>query len=156
MTKLERSADIVATVWLVGIVVWALGAIIGAWLTVATAFVVWAILRGLPVWWPSVWTAGSILFGDRYSDTSTVRELLSEVGEDMKEELVPTVLAAAKKVHNWGSRAGAATVSILGLLAMWAARDTWQPFIFLLFALLVIGFAFWPAFRRRWDERNGA
>lgn len=154
--KNERAADIVASLWLVGAVVWVLGTVVEAWTVVAFVLGMWAMLRGLHVWAPVVTSAAGILFGDRYSATHTVRDLLNEVGDDMREELIPTVLDAAKRIHNWASRVSAALISIIGLLAMWAARDAWQPFVFVIFALAVIAAATWPAIKRRWEERHNA
>jgi hypothetical protein len=150
----ERAADVVASCWLVGAVVWVLGNVVGAWTVVAVVLAVWVIMRGLPVWAPSVLTAWSILFGERYSASETIEEILADVEDDVREELVPQILEAARRVHNWASRVSAALIALIGLLAMWAARDAWQPFVFVLFGSAVVISATWPAIKRRWDERD--
>jgi hypothetical protein len=79
---------------------------------------------------------------------------LADVEDDVREELVPQILEAARRVHNWASRVSAALIALIGLLAMWAARDAWQPFVFVLFGSAVVISATWPAIKRRWDERD--
>lgn len=152
---IQRFADALATSVLIATLVWALGVVIGVWWIVAGVLGLWAIVRGLPVWAPIVRAGAGILWGDRYSDADTIQEVFAMGGQDVSDEVVPLVLEAARRVHNWASRFSTALISVIGLLAMWAARPTWQPLVFLIFASLVCGAAAWPAIKRRWDERNG-
>ena len=151
---MTRVSDIIASCWIVGALLWALGAVIGAWWLAITVLAVWGALRGLPVWAPVVRSAGGVLFGDRYSDADTIREVFEMAGQDITDDVVPTVLEAARRVHNWASRTSAALIALIGMLAMWAARDSWQPFVFVVFGSAVVISATWPAIKRRWDERD--
>jgi hypothetical protein len=151
---MKNISDIAASCFLIAALVWAVGALIGAWLFAIGLLVVWAVIRALPVWFPAVKSGADILFGDRYTTAETLAELFDDVEADVRDELIPQVLEAARRIHNWASRASAALISVIGLLAMWAAQDNWQPFVFLFFAAAVTIAATWPAIKRRWDERH--
>lgn len=146
-------ADIAASLVLIAALAWLMGGVLGSWVILVFVLAVWAIVRSLTLWLPAVRTAAGILFGDRYTTSDTLGELFSDVEDDVREELIPQVLEAAKRIHNWGSRGGAATVAILGLLFMWMATPPVQPFIFLFFSAAVILAVAFPVLKRRWDER---
>lgn len=150
----QKVSDIIGSCILIGALVWCLGAVIGAWTLVMGLLAIWSIVRGLPVWWPAAATATDMLFGDRYTTAETLAELFTDVEADVRDELIPQVLEAARRIHNWASRASAALIAVIGLLAMWAAKPTWQPFVFMVFAIAVTIAATWPAIKRRWDERH--
>lgn len=151
---MKNISDIAASCFLITALVWTVGALIGAWFFAIGLLLVWAVIRALPVWFPVVKSGADILFGDRYTTAETLAELFDDVEADVRDELVPQVLEAARRIHNWASRASAALIAVIGLLAMWAAQDSWQPFVFLFFAVAVTIAATWPAIKRRWDERN--